>query len=132
MKGVQVTKQNSDRPAQKEGPVADTNQYISRIIKNNLDVVVLATLAKKPVCGYDLIKDIFSKYNVCLSQGTVYPLLYVLREKGVLQVEFAKSDMRTKVYYITTDGEEFVREELNEFVTAVEVVMSLIEGGSDV
>ncbi len=132
MKGVQVTKQNSDRPAQKEGPVADTNQYISRIIKNNLDVVVLATLAKKPMCGYDLIKDIFSKYNVFLSQGTVYPLLYVLREKGVLQVEFAKSDMRTKVYYITTDGEEFVREELNEFVTAVEVVMSLIEGGSDV
>jgi len=132
MKGVQVTKQNSDRPAQKEGPVADTNQYISRIVKNNLDVVVLATLAKKPMCGYDLIKDIFSKYNVFLSQGTVYPLLYVLREKGVLQVEFAKSDMRTKVYYITTDGEEFVREELNEFVTAVEVVMSLIEGGSDV
>jgi len=132
MKGVQVTKQKSDRPAQKEGPVADTNQYISRIVKNNLDVVVLATLAKKPMCGYDLIKDIFSKYNVFLSQGTVYPLLYVLREKGVLQVEFAKSDMRTKVYYITTDGEEFVREELNEFVTAVEVVMSLIEGGSDV
>ena len=132
MKGVQVTKQNSDRPAQKEGPEADMNQYISRIVKNNLDVVVLATLAKKPMCGYDLIKDIFSKYNVFLSQGTVYPLLYVLREKGVLQVEFAKADMRTKVYYITSDGEEFVREELNAFVTAIEVVMSLIEGGSDV
>ena len=132
MKGVQVTKQNSDRPAQKEGQEADTNQYISRIVKNNLDVVVLATLAKKPMCGYDLIKDIFSKYNVFLSQGTVYPLLYVLREKGVIQVEFAKSDMRTKIYYVTSDGDEFVREELNEFMKAIEVVMSLVEGGSDV
>jgi len=55
-----------------------------------------------------------------------------LKEKGVLQAEFAKADMRTKVYYITSDGEEFVREELNEFVKAIEVVMSLIEGGSDV
>ncbi len=84
------------------------------------------------MCGYDLIKDIFSKYNVFLSQGTVYPLLYVLREKGVIQVEFAKSDMRTKIYYVTSDGDEFVREELNEFMKAIEVVMSLLEGGSDV
>jgi len=132
MKGVQETKHNSDRPAQKECQEGDTNGYISRIVKSNLNVIVLAALAKKPMCGYDLIKHIFSKYNVFLSQGTVYPLLYILREKGVLQVEFAKADMRIKVYYVTSDGDEFVREKLNEFVKAVEVVMSLIEGGSDV
>jgi hypothetical protein len=55
-----------------------------------------------------------------------------LKEKGVLHAEFAKADMRTKVYYTTSDGDEFVKEELNKFVKAIEVVMSLIEGGSDV
>jgi len=64
MKGVQETKHNSDRPAQKEGQQADTNQYISRIVKSNLDVVVLAILTKKPMCGYDLIKDIWYPLQV--------------------------------------------------------------------
>jgi DNA-binding PadR family transcriptional regulator len=128
MKESAEAKQKSSRTGRRDRLDPNLDNYVDRIIKSNLDVVVLTTLAETPMCGYDLIKDIFLKYNVFLSQGTIYPLLYTLKEKGILQAEFGKGDMRSKVYYITPKGEEIVKDVLNEFTKAIDYVMDQVRG----
>ena len=78
------------------------------------------------MCGYDIIKLIFEKYDIFLSQGTVYPLLYSLKDQGILQAEFGRGNMRSKIYSITMEGEEIVKDRLNEFTRAGEYVLSSI------
>ena len=124
------TGQKPESPGEKKVQDSELNPQIDRIVKSNLELIVLSALAERPMCGYDVIRSIFLRSNVFLSQGTVYPLLYTLRDKGILRAEFGKGNMRTKVYYLTPEGEQIYREKLNEFVKAVELVSSLVGSGT--
>ena len=105
--------------------------YVERIIKTNLEIVILCILRNNPMCGYDIIKSIFEKYDIFLSQGTVYPLLYSLKDQGILQAEFDRGNMRSKIYTISTEGEEIVKDRLNVFTRAGEYVLSSISPSDD-
>lgn len=110
-------------------PLLKMNPHIEGIVKNHLEIIILEMLSKEPLCGYDIIKQIFSKYNVFLSQGTVYPVLYSLKRDNILQVEFAKGNMRTKKYSVTKDGKPTIEKRLNEFITAEEYILKSIRRG---
>jgi PadR family transcriptional regulator PadR len=105
--------------------------YVERIIKTNLEVVILCILRNNPMCGYDIIKSIFEKYDIFLSQGTVYPLLYSLKDQGILKAEFDRGNMRSKIYSISEDGEVIVKDRLNEFTRASEYILSSISPSDD-
>ena len=75
---------------------------------------------------FSLIRYIFSKYDVFLSQGTVYPLLYSLKEDGVLDAEYIKANMKTKVYSLTEEGMQITTQKINEFDGAVNFVLQSI------
>jgi len=70
-----------------------------KFVRENLEEIVLSMLREQPMCGYDLIKIIYQRHDVVVSQGRVYPLLYSLEERGVLRCEL-KSGTRTKVYSV--------------------------------
>ena len=53
-------------------------KVVDKIIKTNREVFIMCSLLEKQMCGYDIIKEIFSRCDVFLSQGTVYPILYTL------------------------------------------------------
>lgn len=101
-------------------------KFIERIIKTNREVFILSSLSEKQMCGYDLIKDIFTKCDVFLSQGTVYPILYTLEDEGLLMAEYSKGDMRSKKYSLTTKGREVAERDIEEFTNALERISFLI------
>jgi len=105
----------------------DCKRFIERIIKANKEIFVLSALIDKQMCGYDVIKEIFLKYNVLLGQGSVYPILYTLEEEGILQAEYIKGDMRSKNYCFTPKGREISQNEIEAFTNAMDRVRSLIE-----
>jgi DNA-binding PadR family transcriptional regulator len=51
--------------------------------------------------GYALIADIHKQFDVLLSPGTLYPLLYSLEKKGMISIE---QDGRRKNYILTEKG----------------------------
>jgi DNA-binding PadR family transcriptional regulator len=102
-------------------------KIIERIIKVNRDIIILSELLDEQMCGYDLIKEIFSRSDVFLSQGTVYPVLYSLEEEGLLQAEFSKGDMRAKKYSLTPKGREVAHSRIDEFAKALEQVLVIIQ-----
>lgn len=99
------------------------------IVKNHLDVIVLSMLIEESMCGYDLIKEIVSRYNVLISQGTVYPLLYSLKEEGILQVEPMKGDMKTKRYTVAPDKRQSIEEKIDKFIRVEESILNSIRKG---
>lgn len=103
------------------------NANVENSVKSHLDIIVLSLLYERPMCGYDLIKEIFSKYSVLLSQGTIYPFLYSLKDKNIVNVGYTKGDMRTKIYSCTQEGKHIIERKINEFIEAEEYILSSIK-----
>ena len=66
-----------------------------------LQTVILRSLEKNSLSGYQLIKQINTATGWKPSTGSVYPLLDAMRKKGILTV---RQDGRRRVYTITTEG----------------------------
>ena len=76
-----------------------------RVIKSFMDVIIMTELRKGPLSGYDVISYINAKFNLLVSSGTVYSLLYSLERNG--QVEGVWKE-RKRTYKLTDKGEETI------------------------
>ena len=90
-------------------------KYMVRFVKNYLDMIVLALVLKRRMCGTDIIKSIRKSFNVSLSTGTVYPLLHDLEDKGLLDCEYGIRRRYKKKLYKPKD-EQQVKNILSEHV----------------
>lgn len=88
------------------------------MIAGNLKYIVLKLLAKKPLSGYGIMKQI-KDYTGCWkpSTGSVYPLLDSMLKEGLLNVTKLE---RSKVYEITDTG----KEELNKLSQHKETMLN--------
>ena len=55
------------------------------IIKNFMDIIILAELRNGPLSGYDVISFIHNKFHLLVSSGTVYSLLYSLERNSLIE-----------------------------------------------
>jgi DNA-binding PadR family transcriptional regulator len=76
-----------------------------RTIKTFMDMLILTELQEKPLSGYDIISLIHRRFDVLVSSGTVYSLLYSLERKGLVTADL---DSRKRVYTLTEKGEQIV------------------------
>jgi len=81
-----------------------------RIIKNFMDIIILAELRAGPLSGYDVISFIHNKFHLLVSSGTVYSLLYSLERNG--QIEGTWNE-RKRVYKLTEKGKKTIETILN-------------------
>jgi DNA-binding PadR family transcriptional regulator len=78
------------------------------MIKSHLKIIVLKSLEKKAMTGYDLVKEIHSStHHWKPSFGSIYPLLKDFHEKGLVSV---KVSGRKKVYSLTTKGKQTLKD----------------------
>jgi len=85
-------------------------EMYERVIKSFMDVIIMTELRKGPLSGYDVISYINAKFNLLVSSGTVYSLLYSLERNG--QVEGVWKE-RKRTYKLTDKGEETISTILN-------------------
>lgn len=89
---------------------------------NRLYTVLLLESGEKH--GYQIIKDIEKITGKKPTTSHIYPFLEKLTEKGVASVE-KKGDRGKKVYQLTEEGEELVKEQLEAFS---EILETAVEG----
>jgi DNA-binding PadR family transcriptional regulator len=93
-----------------------------RIIKNFMDIIIMAELKSGPLSGYDVISFIHNKFHLLVSSGTVYSLLYSLERNGLIEGAWNE---RKRVYKLTEKGRKTIETILNandkiqNFVTAL-------------
>ena len=74
-----------------------------RVVRSFMDILVLTEINNNPMSGYDAISFIHKKYDILLSAGTVYSMLYSLEREGLL---IGTSDNQKRVYTLTEKGEQ--------------------------
>lgn len=89
---------------------------------NRLYTVLLLESGEKH--GYQIIKDIEKITGKKPTTSHIYPFLEKLTEKGVASVE-EKGDRGKKVYKLTEEGEEIVKEQVKAFD---DILQTAVEG----
>ena len=90
-----------------------SDKSIEKMVKDNLETIILALLQKKPMCGTEIIGNIHLGFNVLLSPGTIYPLLQSLKDKGLLNIE---QNGKAKVYVPAKNAEPKIRSIIDEHI----------------
>jgi transcriptional regulator len=80
-----------------------------------LDLLILKTLAVGPMHGYAIAQRIQQRSEdvLVVEEGSLYPCLYRMEEKGWISAEWGKSEnnRRAKYYTLTRAGRKQLEEE---------------------
>jgi DNA-binding PadR family transcriptional regulator len=81
-----------------------------RIVRNFLDVLILAEMRKGPLSGYDVMTFVHDRFRFLLSSGSVYSTLYSLERNELISGALVQ---RKRVYRLTDKGKAAIRELMN-------------------
>ena len=100
-------------------------------LQGTLDLLILKSLLLTPLHGWGISKRIrqLSKDVLQVNQGSLYPALYRLEDRGLVKAEWGLSDegRKAKLYRLTAAGRKQVAQEQHEwrrFAAAVEQVLA--------
>jgi transcriptional regulator len=104
------------------------------LLQGTLDVLILKTLSTGAMHGWGIAQRIqqLSRDVLAVNQGSLYPALYRLEERGWIKAEWGSSDnnRRARFYTLTRAGRRQLAEETESwerFVAAVGRVLAATE-----
>jgi PadR family transcriptional regulator len=102
----------------------------SDLLQGTLDLLILQTLQAGPLHGWGISRNIRERTREVLNvnQGSLYPALYRLEDRGVIAGSDSLSEQgrRVRIYRLTAAGrKELVTEQSlwRQFAAAVELVL---------
>jgi PadR family transcriptional regulator, regulatory protein PadR len=102
----------------------------SDVLRGTLDLLVLKTLTLAPMHGWGISSRIqqFSSGVLDVNQGSLYPALQRLEQRGWIESEWriTENNRRAKYYELTASGRRAVGEETANwrlYVGAVEAIL---------
>ena len=103
----------------------------AELLQGSLDLLILKTLRLGPLHGWGISKLIrqLSDDVLQVNQGSLYPALYRLEERGWISAEWELSPegRRVKVYSLTPDGRKQFAEERANWTNFTRAVERLLE-----
>jgi transcriptional regulator len=80
----------------------------TELLQGTLDLLILKTIAAGPLHGYAIAQRIQQRSEdlLVVEEGSLYPCLYRMEEKGWIRAEWGKSEnnRRAKFYKLTRSG----------------------------
>ncbi len=103
----------------------------SDLLQGTLDLLILKTLARKPLHGWGIAKriQVLSGETLSVGQGSLYPALHRLENQGWLQADWEDSDLGrpAKIYSLTREGRKQLELELKTWNRLSSAVQLLIQ-----
>lgn len=104
------------------------------VLRGTLDVLILKTLSLAPMHGWGISQRIqqLSKDAFQVGQGSLYPALQRLEERGWIESEWRSTEegRRAKYYELTRRGRRSLASEVESWRRYVAHVELVLEGGS--
>ena len=103
-----------------------TNKYLVQFKKGVLELVVLISLAKNDMYGYEIVSEVSKIIEV--NEGTIYPLLKRLTNEKYFETYLRESSEGPprKYYHLTRSGKAYKDELKEEWLTFNESVTKFI------
>ena len=87
----------------------------AELLQGTLDLLILKTLKRQALHGYAIAQQIQERSEDALvvEEGSLYPALYRMEQKGWIQAEWGKSEnnRRAKFYSLSPAGQKQLEEE---------------------
>ena len=103
----------------------------SDLLQGTLDLLILRTIATEPLHGWAVAKriQVLSGDVLAVGQGSLYPALHRLEQRGWLRAAWKDSDLGrpAKVYSLTRAGRKQLDRELDSWNRLSSAVRLLIE-----
>lgn len=99
------------------------------LLRGQLDALLLAVLAQRPLHGYAIVEELRARTagELELAEGTLYPALHRLERDGLLESSWSTdAPRRRRVYALTARGRAALsdrRAEWRGFVQAIGAVL---------
>ena len=104
----------------------------TKLLHGTLDALILKTLHQGPRHGYAIARWLgdATKDAIQVEEGSLYPALYRLERKGLLQAEWGRSelDRRAKFYTLTKKGRASLETEVQDWARFAEAVSTVLMG----
>lgn len=86
----------------------NSEKWEVQLRKGSLELAILAALWDGRLYGLEILRDLESKSDLIVVEGTVYPLLNRLRSLGLVESEWVESDSGhpRKYYRLTLAGRQ--------------------------
>lgn len=98
----------------------------SDLPQGTLDLLILQVVAAGPIHGYAIAQRLqqISRDVVQVPQGSLYPALHRLENRGLLIADWKMSDTgrESKFYRLTTDGRKRLKEETASWLRLTEAI----------
>lgn len=105
------------------------------LLPGTLDLLILKAVSLGPQHGYGVLVRIeqISKGHLPIQQGTLYPALYRLEDRGLLASEWGTSEnnRRAKFYSLTATGRKELRNELSMWERTVAGMTAALHATSE-
>lgn len=99
-------------------------------LQGSLDMLVLRTLLREPMHGWGISQRIqlLSRDILRVNQGSLYPALHRLEEKGWIAAEWGTSEnnRRAKFYRLTATGRKQLERETSSWEDFAEAVFLIL------
>jgi PadR family transcriptional regulator PadR len=103
------------------------------LLPGTLDMLILKTLSVSPMHGYGIAQHLkrLSRDVLQVDEGSLYPALQRLRQRGWLKAEWRQTpnNQRARYYTITAQGREQLGEEEAGFGELVAAIQRVMRGG---
>ena len=102
------------------------------VLHGTLEALVLKTLSHGPRHGYAIARWLEERTQdaVQIEEGSLYPALYRMEERGLLLSEWGRTDQgrRAKFYALTAKGRTRLEEAVAAWTTFSEAVTEILGG----
>ena len=104
------------------------------LLPGTLDMLILRTLSVSPMHGYGIAQHIkrLSRDVLQVEEGSLYPALQRLRQRGWLKAEWGQTpnNQRARYYTITAKGREQLGQEEAGFGELVAAIQRVLRGAT--
>lgn len=104
----------------------------SQMLKGVIDGVTLHIIKNNETYGYEIVEELKRSGFYTMTEGTVYPILQRLTNKGYILASYKKSEIgpRRKYYYITKKGENYLKNFYESYTQLNQAVENVIDRGN--
>jgi len=105
--------------------------FRQQILRGTLDLLVLQAVRAKPAHGYAIARWVEGATGDALriEDGSLYPALYRLEERGLIEAEWRLTDdrRRAKYYTLTAAGRKRLREETASWTKYARAIFAALD-----
>lgn len=103
------------------------------LLQGTLDMLVLRVLSGGPMHGWGIAARIqlLSKEVLVVEEGSIYPALYRMEQKGWIKAEWGTSEnkRRARYYELTKDGRKQLAAEKRDWSRLVAAISAVMQEG---